>query len=258
MHKFFTLILSLFIFSALNYYSCAEMDERLFLPDRISPVDKDRMVVSGARGVHGLAGLSGGIGLASGAAAPFSWDKIIPGNTRDNFTLADLSMARSDIEKSNNQQADLISSLKGIFQKEGVPRDLVWLAEVESSLNPKAESKAGAVGIFQLMPATAERFGLKVSPVDDRKAPDKSAKAAAAYLRYLRNEFGCWALALAAYNAGEGRVGRVMKENNARTFHEVAPYLPSETRRYVPRVMAIMALREDQARGVPSAAYFLP
>lgn len=147
----------------------------------------------------------------------------------------------------------LISALKGIFRNEGVPHNLVWVAEVESALNPEAESSAGAVGLFQLMPATAERFGLQLFPIDDRKTPGKSAKAAACYLRQLRKEFGGWALALAAYNAGEGRVGRAMKSNNARTFHEVAPYLPSETRRYVPRVMAIMALREDQARGVPSA-----
>ena len=63
---------------------------------------------------------------------------------------------------------------------------------------------------------------------------------------------------LAAYNAGEGRVSRTMKSHNARTFREVALHLPSETRKYVPRVMAMMALREDQIRAVPSAAYFQP
>lgn len=156
---------------------------------------------------------------------------------------------------SNSQQSGLISVLKDVFQNEGVPHNFVWLAEVESALNPEAESKKGALGLFQLMPETAQRFGLEIFPVDDRKAPQKSAKAAACYLRYLRKEFGSWALALAAYNAGEGRVSRAMKWNDARTFAEVAPHLPSETRKYVPRVMAVIALREDQIRGVPAACF---
>lgn len=151
----------------------------------------------------------------------------------------------------------ILSSLRGIFSRKGLPAGLVWIAEVESGFDPRAESSAGAVGLFQLMPTTAERFGLKIWPLDDRKTPEKSAEAAATYLRFLRDEFGSWPLALAAYNAGEGRVSRAMKRNGARTFSEVAAYLPSETRQYVPRVMAVMALREDQARGVPSA-FFLP
>ena len=156
---------------------------------------------------------------------------------------------------SRSGQIDLIAVLQDIFRDEGVPHNLAWLAEVESALNPNAESKVGAVGLFQLMPATAERFGLQLFPVDDRKTPDKSARAAACYLRQLYKEFGGWALALAAYNAGEGRVSRTMKSHNARTFREVAPHLPSETRKYVPRVMSVIALREDQSRGVSAAVY---
>lgn len=154
-------------------------------------------------------------------------------------------------------QAELINIMRDIFRNEGVPHNLVWLAEVESSLNPNATSRVGAVGLFQLMPATAERFGLQVFPVDDRKMPYKSARAAACYLRQLHKEFGGWALSLAAYNVGEGRLRRTMKMHNARSFSEVAPHLPSETRKYVPRVMAIMSLRDDQSRGV-SSALFMP
>ena len=243
------------MFAALNYCSCAETAERLFLPEQLLPADKDSLLGVDACRLPKFTGLPIIIASPSGATTALPRDKIIWGSPVNNFVMPDLSGADADVKKSNHH---LISGLKGIFQNEGVPNDLVWLAEVESSLNPKAESKAGAVGLFQLMPATAERFGLKIFPVDDRKAPDKSAKAAACYLRYLRDQFGCWPLALAAYNAGEGRVGRAMKMNGARTFREVAPFLSSETRRYVPRVMAIMALREDQMRGVPSAAYFRP
>ncbi|MCX6993270.1 MAG: lytic transglycosylase domain-containing protein [Kiritimatiellaeota bacterium] len=153
--------------------------------------------------------------------------------------------------------AAMIPRLKKVFVKEGVPQQWVWVAEVESALNPRAKSSAGAAGLFQLMPGTARRFGLRTAPVDDRMAPEKSAWAAAQYLKFLRQEFGCWSLALAAYNSGEGRVKEIMKKHKARTFNEVERYLPSETRTYVPKVMAIVALREDQLHGVPGA-YWMP
>ena len=153
--------------------------------------------------------------------------------------------------------AAMIPRLKKVFVKEGVPQQWVWMAEVESALNPRAKSSAGAVGLFQLMPGTARRFGLQTTPVDDRMQPEKSAGAAAQYLKFLHREFGCWSLALAAYNAGEGRVKEIMKKRKARTFNEVERYLPSETRAYVPKVMAIVARREDQLHGVPGA-YWMP
>lgn len=151
----------------------------------------------------------------------------------------------------------MIPRLKKIFAREGVPQQWVWMAEIESALNPQAISSAGAAGLFQLMPGTARRFGLQTAPVDDRMAPEKSASAAAQYLKFLRQEFGCWSLALAAYNAGEGRVKEIMKKRKARTFDEVERYLPAETQAYVPKVMAIVALREDQLHGV-RGAYWMP
>ncbi len=163
-----------------------------------------------------------------------------------------------DADRSDRtDMAAMIPRLKKIFIKEGVPQQWVWMAEVESALNPRARSSAGAVGLFQLMPGTARRFGLQTTPLDDRMEPEKSAGAAAQYLKFLRQEFGCWSLALAAYNAGEGRVKEIMKKRKARTFNEVERYLPSETRAYVPKVMAIVALREDQFHGVRSA-YWMP
>ena len=153
--------------------------------------------------------------------------------------------------------AAMIPRLKKIFTQEGVPQQWVWVAEVESALNPRAKNSAGAAGLFQLMPGTARRFGLRTTPSDDRLEPEKSAGAAAQYLKFLRQEFGCWSLALAAYNAGEGRVKEIMKKRKARTFNEVERYLPTETRAYVPKVMAAVAMREDQLHGVPGA-YWMP
>ncbi|NCC49632.1 MAG: lytic transglycosylase domain-containing protein, partial [Spartobacteria bacterium] len=139
----------------------------------------------------------------------------------------------------------LVPDLKEIFKAQGVPPELVWLAEVESSMNPNAKSPVGAAGLFQFMPATAERFGMKVSPNDDRLDPRKSARAAAEYLKILHRRFDDWPLALAAYNAGEGRVGKLLKQHSAKTFDDISSRLPVETRMYVPKVMAMVALREN-------------
>jgi membrane-bound lytic murein transglycosylase D len=125
-----------------------------------------------------------------------------------------------------------------------VPPELAWLAEVESSLDAAAESPAGALGLYQFMPVTAQRFGLRTGGSDDRTSPEKSARAAAQYLRLLHQRFGSWGLALAAYNAGEGRVGRILRKRAARTFDEIAEDLPSQTRTYVPKVIATLAVRE--------------
>lgn len=151
----------------------------------------------------------------------------------------------------------LVPRLQKVFDVEGAPRRWVWVAEVESSLNPEARSPVGAVGLFQLMPETAKRFGLRTFPFDERVKPDKNARAAAQYLNILYKQFGSWPLALAAYNAGEGRVGRALKKNDAKTFDDVVRHLPVETQMYVPKVMATAALREDQAKGVPYA-FWLP
>lgn len=139
------------------------------------------------------------------------------------------------------------SRLKPIFVEEGLPGELVWLAEVESSFNPQARSPVGAAGLFQFMPATARQYGLSLAPEDERLAPEKSARAAARYLKALHRRFGSWPLALAAYNAGEGRVGRLLKETGKNDFLAIRDRLPMETRMYVPKVEAVIALREGRS-----------
>lgn len=138
----------------------------------------------------------------------------------------------------------LVPVLKNAFRTEGVPVPWVWLAEVESTMNPSAKSPVGAAGLYQFMAPTAERFGLKTRPVDERLVPEKSAHAAAKYLKVLYKQFNSWPLALAAYNAGEGRVGKLLKKNSAKTFEAIEDSLPVETQMYVPKVMATVALRE--------------
>ncbi len=137
-----------------------------------------------------------------------------------------------------------VPRLKPIFAEQKVPPELVWIAEVESSFDPRAHSPAGAAGLFQLMPATAKRFGLRTWPLDQRLRPEDSARAAAKYLELLHAQFKDWRLALAAYNAGEGTVQRLLKQHKARTFDDIATRLPAETQMYVPRVEATLARRE--------------
>ncbi|HOW98814.1 MAG TPA: lytic transglycosylase domain-containing protein [Kiritimatiellia bacterium] len=150
--------------------------------------------------------------------------------------------------------AALAPRLKDIFRAEGVPPELIWLAEVESSFNPEARSPVGAAGLFQFMPATAQRFGLSVKPKDERLAPEKSAGAAAKYLRYLHGMFHSWPLAFAAYNAGEGRVGKLLKSAPARTFEAIQDRLPTETQMYVPKVLATIKLRERVDLSAPASS----
>lgn len=138
---------------------------------------------------------------------------------------------------------EFLPALRAAFAAEGVPEALAWLAEAESTFNPRAKSPAGARGLFQFMPVTAKAMGLSLLPFDERTHPEKSARAAAALLKRLHGMFGSWPLALAAYNAGEGRVRRTLKEHGASSFAEIAEKLPSETRLYVPKVLATVAVR---------------
>ncbi len=141
----------------------------------------------------------------------------------------------------------LVPVLKPIFMAEKVPPQFVWLAEVESSFDPGAKSPSGAAGLFQLMKPTARSLGLSTWLPDERLNSEKSARAAARYLRYLHGRFGDWRLALAAYNAGEARVGDLLKKSRSRTYEAIAHRLPSETQLYVPKVEAVLRKREGVA-----------
>lgn len=120
-----------------------------------------------------------------------------------------------------------------------MPLDLKYLSVVESALEPKAISRARAVGLWQFMAPTAKEYGLKIdSNVDERYDPEKSTEAAVAYLKDLYRRFDDWSLALAAYNSGSGRVSRAIKRARSKDFWVIRHYLPRETRNYVPAFVA--------------------
>jgi membrane-bound lytic murein transglycosylase D len=139
---------------------------------------------------------------------------------------------------------EYLPELKPVFTAQKIPPELVWLAEVESAFDRRALSPAGAAGLFQLMPDTAKRFGLSLWPRDQRYQPEPSATAAAQYLKYLHDRFKDWRLALAAYNAGEGTVQRLLDRYKTDNYDAIALHLPAETQMYVPRVEATLRRRE--------------
>jgi peptidoglycan lytic transglycosylase D len=140
-----------------------------------------------------------------------------------------------------------VPGLKQVFVSENMPPELVWVAEVESSFDPRARSPAGAAGMFQLMPQTARAGQLSLWPWDERLQPEKSARAAAIYLRQLHHHYGDWQLALAAYNIGEARIDKLLKQHKAHNFDAIARWLPAETQMYVPKVEATIHKREGRA-----------
>jgi membrane-bound lytic murein transglycosylase D len=122
-----------------------------------------------------------------------------------------------------------------------VPEELKYLPVIESSMNPQAVSRVGATGLWQFMFSTARGYGLSVDNfVDERKDPIEASYAAGAYFRDAYAELGDWLLAIAAYNCGSGNVNRAIEKAGSRDFWEIRPYLPQETRNYVPAFIAAL------------------
>ncbi|MGI8495097.1 MAG: transglycosylase SLT domain-containing protein [Pyrinomonadaceae bacterium] len=153
-----------------------------------------------------------------------------------------------------------------IFREEGVPENVAWLGQVESTWKPTAMSWASASGLWQFIPGTGTRFGLKrTAYVDERNSFEKATRASAQYLKFLGNRYGGnWELAMAAYNSGEGNVDRAIRRAGASDFWKAFPYLPQETRNYVPNILATILIANNpqsygfaHVRPAPSLNYGL-
>lgn len=165
----------------------------------------------------------------------------------DKFMTSD----RATVTRILDENAHRYEATRKVFEGQGVPTELLSVAAVESGFNPKAASPAGARGMWQFMKSTARIYGLKVGKrQDERLDPNLSTVAAAKHLRDLFVSFQDWHLALAAYNAGSGAVNKVMVREGESDFWELARNgnLPRETRKFVPRVIALSLIFADPSR----------
>ncbi len=176
--------------------------------------------------------------------------ELFQGKQRNYFTqwLARSTMYRPHIEAE--------------LKKAGLPRDLVFLAMIESGYNPSAYSPAKACGLWQFIEGTGSRYGLRIdSWVDERRQPEKATRAAVRYLSNLYAQFGDWYLAVAAYNAGEKKIDTALKTINATDFWEIAASegIFMETKRYVPKLIAaIIIARNPEKYGFTDISYRKP
>jgi len=156
---------------------------------------------------------------------------------------------RKHFEKWLGRSQEYMSMLRSILRENGLPEDLSYIAFIESGLNPKARSGAKAVGMWQFIKGTAKIYGLRIDWwIDERMDPEKATYAAAKYFKNLYDQFGSWYLAAAGYNAGEGKVRRVMRKHKTEDFWVLASRKKSfarETKNYVPKYLAALLIARD-------------
>jgi membrane-bound lytic murein transglycosylase D len=152
---------------------------------------------------------------------------------------------RGDFSQSLDRMDKYATMINKKLDEKQMPRELIYLAMIESNFNPNARSKVGAVGMWQFMSATAREMGLTVrGRTDERKNPKEATEAALSYLSDLHDRFGSWYLAAAAYNSGAGTVSKALKKVTGKKqgtdedFFRILSSLPKETQDYVPKLIA--------------------
>ncbi len=155
---------------------------------------------------------------------------------------------RGTFERAFARSGRYHDMMVSILKEEGVPQDLIYLAQAESGFHPLAVSRVGARGIWQFMGSRARGYGLQHNMwVDDRQDPEKSTRAAARHLKDLYAQFGDWYLAMAAYNSGPGTVQAAVRRTGYADFWELyrRNVLPKETRNYVPIILAVTIVTKN-------------
>jgi membrane-bound lytic murein transglycosylase D len=158
---------------------------------------------------------------------------------------------RGTVERALARSGRYEDMIRRTLREEGVPQDLIYLAQAESGFHPLAVSRAGARGMWQFMGSRAKGYGLERSWwVDDRQDPEKATRAAAHHLKDLYDQFGDWYLAMAAYNSGPGTVQSAVKRTGYADFWELyrRNVLPKETRNYVPIIVAVTIMAKNPAQ----------
>lgn len=155
---------------------------------------------------------------------------------------------RKHFQKYAERAGKYAPVLSKILNDQGLPRDLIYLSMAESGFSNSARSWAKAVGPWQFMPYTGRRYGLEVDFfIDERRDPLKATVAASMYLRDLYDRFGAWELAMAGYNAGEGKISRAIRRYKTKNFWKIrrGRYLKAETKNYVPKIMALAIIGKN-------------
>ncbi len=154
---------------------------------------------------------------------------------------------RATMETGLRRSGQYMTMARRIFREEGVPEDIVWLGQVESSWRPTARSWAAASGLWQFIPGTGSRFGLRQTAyIDERNSFEKATRASAQYLKWLARRYnGNWELAMGAYNTGEGNVDRAIGRAGSADFWAIYPYIAQETRNYVPNILAVILIAKN-------------
>jgi len=155
-----------------------------------------------------------------------------------------------------------INLMKGILREKDIPEEIVFLPLIESGFSPYAYSPKRAAGYWQFIPSTARKYNLEINWwMDERRDPVKSTKAAGAYLKDLYEMFGCWNLAMAAYNAGEGKIRRALRKTKADDYWELQKtnHIKRETKNYIPRfIAASLIAHSPQEFGFEDLEYLPP
>ena len=153
---------------------------------------------------------------------------------------------RTTMEVGLYRSGMFMSMARRIFREEGIPENVAWLGQVESAWKPTAMSWAAASGLWQFIPGTGARYGLRrTAHIDERNSFDEATRASARYLKFLYNRYGNWELAIAGYNCGEGNVDRAIRRAGVANFWAAYPYLPRETRNYVPNILATILIANN-------------
>src|ERR1700675_2238514 len=244
--------------------------------DRLEP-ELDR-ILEGINGLE-LAALQQGDGFAEQKSEPAPIDEaneLTPAVDQNvkakaeaeiKFTRSDLPLMMTDqvagyinyfsnrgrgtVEGALARSGRYEDMIRRVLREQGVPQELIYLAQAESGFHPLAVSRAGARGMWQFMGSRAKGYGLERSWwVDDRQDPEKATRAAAHHLKDLYNQFGDWYLAMAAYNSGPGRVQSAVKRTRYADFWDLyrRSVLPKETRNYVPIIVAVTIMAKNPAQ----------
>ena len=173
--------------------------------------------------------------LNSSSVLAAHYDNSVPTFVKDN-----LYYGRKGFSKTLGRTMMYFPMIESYLRMYNMPEDLKHMVIVESHANPHATSHCGAKGLWQMMPETARRYGLVVNAnQDDRKDPRKATEAALKYLNYLYNFLNQdWTLAIAAYNCGEGRVQKAIRQANSYDYKKIRQFLPRQTQKYIPAIIA--------------------